>query len=77
MCVVKTTDREPPHVPIQEREMKKVEEHEREEMDALRLARMVASATRIQAAWRGYMVRKSAKKGKGKKGGKKGGSKKK
>eukprot|EP00798_Chlamydomonas_sp_ICE-L_P028224 gene28224-31327_t len=61
-----------------ERELKESEEREKGEMEALRLERMDASAMRIQAAWRGYVVRKAAKgKGKGKKGGKKGGKKKK
>ncbi|GAX76182.1 hypothetical protein CEUSTIGMA_g3626.t1 [Chlamydomonas eustigma] len=62
----------------QERESKKVEEQDRLEMEGKRLQRMKAAAVIIQAAWRGYSLRKVLKGGKGKgKGGSKGGKKKK
>lgn len=52
----------------QDREQKHADERSRQDSEAVRLSKMKGAATKIQAAWRGYSLRKALKGGKGKGG---------
>ena len=61
----------------QDREQKHANERSKQDSEAVRLSKMKTAATIIQAAWRGFSLRKALKGGTGKgKGGKGKGKKK-